>query len=150
MAWQDGKTIGEKGKSESRRESQKKSTEKKFADVLDRIGVKAGEIIVRIEGAATIITSKKGNLVVGTKDALKTLRDLPSNAGFDRTWTALEKTSHKDDVRITMKKVDGEYQVIWWEGHKRDENKTYYTDDKEDALATKALMEETAKQQNRL
>jgi len=37
---------------------------------------------------------------------------------------------------VIDKDADGEYRVGWWQGGKRLEAKTYYTDDFDDALAT--------------
>lgn len=45
--------------------------------------------------------------------------------------------------RLTLKKNTDtqEWMVVWYDGNKRDESKTYYTDDKEDAMATMATMQ---------
>ena len=41
------------------------------------------------------------------------------------------------DVTLKIKKIDDEYAVLWIENGVIDEGKTYYTDDKDDAIQTK-------------
>ena len=43
-------------------------------------------------------------------------------------------------IVLTIKKIDDEYQVQWFENGKYSESKTYYTDDRMDAIETKDAM----------
>ena len=43
-------------------------------------------------------------------------------------------------VKLTIKKIDDEYVVQWCLNGVIDENKTYYTDCKQDAIETKKVM----------
>jgi len=50
-----------------------------------------------------------------------------------------------ESATFKIKKVDGEYQVVVTVNGKRDEARTYYTDDKQDASDTKREMEKEEK-----
>ena len=41
------------------------------------------------------------------------------------------------NVQLKIKKIDNEYCILWIQNGVIDENKTYYTDDKQDAIDTK-------------
>ena len=41
------------------------------------------------------------------------------------------------NVQLKIKKLDNEYCILWIENGVIDEGKTYYTDDKQDAIDTK-------------
>ena len=43
-------------------------------------------------------------------------------------------------VDLKVKKINDEYCVLWFENGVLDENKTYYTDCKQDAIETKKVM----------
>ena len=52
------------------------------------------------------------------------------------------------NIKIKIKKNEyDEYEVQWLEDGKKNEAKTYYTDDHEDALGTKAAMEKEAERE---
>jgi hypothetical protein len=65
-------------------------------------------------------------------------------------WGGAILVKEINDIRITVKKVNGEWQAVWYENNKRNEEKTYFTgggdaSHKADAIATKAEMEKRLK-----
>lgn len=68
----------------------------------------------------------------------------PKNAEFQKRY----QTEKVHQVFKPVKKND-EYIVRWTVNGKTDENKTYYTDDKEDANATYLMMVKNAEELNK-
>jgi hypothetical protein len=67
---------------------------------------------------------------------------------WEKTYTATVKLG-PNTISTPTKNTEGEWVVKWMVNGVRDENKTYYTDDKKDALNTYARMVKSAEEENK-
>src|ERR1035437_187853 len=66
---------------------------------------------------------------------------------WEKTYTATVKLG--SNTISTPMNIDGEWIVKWMVNGKRDENKTYYTDNRKDAFDTYARMAKSAEEENK-